>query len=533
MSDKLLDRRPLRLMTLWVIQAAGWALLCCVIITYIIEINASLSALSALYLLLGFTLVLFPSIVIEALQYLGELAGWLDRIIYSLFTYIIFFVLFFVPIFMISLKVSKLFSWWKMVLEIQGKFYRGMIGFILFILFIFFFVYFVNHRLKNSDGTARRIVERLSQWCISATALILVLFILEYAANIYLITRDQSWNGQIFYYPYVELYYPDDVDLRVLLHEFELFDYPLYYDEDYELAFHHDFRGEYINVIDRFRPTPNQPDKYDHTIYVFGGSTVFCLSSPDLYTMPSYLQQEVLKIDDVRYRVLNRGVSGYSIDNQVSLLELTELQPGDVVVFLDGINDSQKYFGNYFFTYSNQNVTKHENLLVYWMQDLNYRSNFYRFFLAAQNFQPPINRNEIEISQQLVRLFHNEIKSIWKAKEYTEDSGAIFVHFLQPVLFRIPEISRHENSILNNFLIIPNGYVDLMNRAYDVFGFLESKYPEWGIDSYDITHVFNPVYRKTGYELYLSDWMHVSPEGDQILAEQVFLRLRPYLSQGE
>jgi hypothetical protein len=158
---------------------------------------------------------------------------------------------------------------------------------------------------------------------------------------------------------------------------------------------------------------------------------------------------------------------------------------------------------------------------------LNTRSNLYRFFLAPQSFKLPINRNEVEISQQLVILFHNEVKTIWRARDYTESSGATFVHFLQPALYLVSDLNRHEYEILHNYLVIPNGYVDLMVRAYDVLYYLEAKYPDWGINSYDITHAFNPEYRKTDYELYPFDWMHVGPEGNQILAEQVFLRLRP------
>jgi lysophospholipase L1-like esterase len=110
---------------------------------------------------------------------------------------------------------------------------------------------------------------------------------------------------------------------------------------------HVDKTSELINVKDGYRvswePEP-QPNIPEFAIYLFGGSTAFCLGSPDDLTLASLLAKKLEAADDTRrYVVKNFGVSAFTSDNELHLL-VDLLQRGerpDAAVFYDGLNDTQ------------------------------------------------------------------------------------------------------------------------------------------------------------------------------------------------
>ncbi len=110
---------------------------------------------------------------------------------------------------------------------------------------------------------------------------------------------------------------------------------------------HVDKTSELINVKDGYRvswePEP-QPDIPNFTIYLFGGSTAFCLGSPDDLTLASLLAKKLEAADDTRrYVVKNFGVAAFVSDNELHLLVdlLRRGKRPDAVVFYDGLNDIQ------------------------------------------------------------------------------------------------------------------------------------------------------------------------------------------------
>jgi len=77
-------------------------------------------------------------------------------------------------------------------------------------------------------------------------------------------------------------------------------------------------------------------------VWVFGGSTVFGIGTPDSATIPSSLSRELNSHSSDCVEVTNLGVEGY-VTNQELILLLQQLKAGhrpDIAVFYDGVNES-------------------------------------------------------------------------------------------------------------------------------------------------------------------------------------------------
>jgi lysophospholipase L1-like esterase len=77
-------------------------------------------------------------------------------------------------------------------------------------------------------------------------------------------------------------------------------------------------------------------------VWVFGGSTVFGIGTPDSATIPSYLSRELNAHSSDCIEVTNLGAEGY-VTNQELILLLQQLKAGhrpDIAVFYDGVNES-------------------------------------------------------------------------------------------------------------------------------------------------------------------------------------------------
>jgi lysophospholipase L1-like esterase len=103
-----------------------------------------------------------------------------------------------------------------------------------------------------------------------------------------------------------------------------------------------DFRGRYVNTVDgrRVSYTPEDPEL---TVWFFGGSTMLGIGQRDDHTLPSVVAR-LAEADGIRIRALNFGVSGYvnwqSLEQFEQALSSDELDPPDLAVFYEGVNDS-------------------------------------------------------------------------------------------------------------------------------------------------------------------------------------------------
>lgn len=81
------------------------------------------------------------------------------------------------------------------------------------------------------------------------------------------------------------------------------------------------FTGRWYNMQNGIRYTTDQPVSYDHTIYMFGNSTLASVEVPDTYTIPSYLQR-LVNGNGFSYRVVNLGIG-----TKTTRLQLNRLKP--------------------------------------------------------------------------------------------------------------------------------------------------------------------------------------------------------------
>jgi lysophospholipase L1-like esterase len=104
------------------------------------------------------------------------------------------------------------------------------------------------------------------------------------------------------------------------------------------------FQGELIQIDEEgerwTRPGAEGPPELD--IWILGGSTTWGLGAPDAETIPSHLASLLAERHGVRARVRNLGEIGFVSTQEIVRL-LRELQRGrrpDFVVFFDGVNDA-------------------------------------------------------------------------------------------------------------------------------------------------------------------------------------------------
>jgi lysophospholipase L1-like esterase len=110
-----------------------------------------------------------------------------------------------------------------------------------------------------------------------------------------------------------------------------------------------EWHGKYINndlVAEEFWRRTINPGNCIGTntlsVWTFGGSTMYGRGVPDWATLPSYLSRAMNAGGQTCVVVSNYGVEGYVSEQELILLQ-EQLRAGghpDVVIFLDGINDS-------------------------------------------------------------------------------------------------------------------------------------------------------------------------------------------------
>jgi hypothetical protein len=64
--------------------------------------------------------------------------------------------------------------------------------------------------------------------------------------------------------------------------------------------------------------------------------------------------------------------------------------------------------------------------------------------------------------------------------------------------------------------------------GFDVLAALEPEYDRLGIHSVDFTYALDPVYRHTDLDIFY-DSVHITHEGNLVLAEQMLLHLIPII----
>lgn len=95
-----------------------------------------------------------------------------------------------------------------------------------------------------------------------------------------------------------------------------------------------DYKGPLVNIIQGYRYTTDAPEKYRHSVYLFGKSQVYGYGCEDADTIASCLQRLLNREYPNSYRVFNYAVSAVSDYECLLHLKEEQMQKGDCVIYL-------------------------------------------------------------------------------------------------------------------------------------------------------------------------------------------------------
>jgi hypothetical protein len=345
----------------------------------------------------------------------------------------------------------------------------------------------------------------------SVTALIVLLVVAELAARNWLIANRPS-RFVIFADHTPTAYANSAYYSLVFLSEQSKAVRSLYLDQDGELT--SGFHGEWYNFDDGIRRTTGQPSQAMHTVYVFGNSTMLSLEVPDEFTIASQLQARFNAIFGSEYRVINLGRSAYFAGRELHLVQKTPLQPGDIVIFYDGIVDVGL----------GVNESPPETLplqVCQWLIEKMPNLSLGKIYcLLTPGDDPTTDPVRWANDGQIVGSAY--AKSILATQHYLANKRVQFYHFLQPNILS-KSLSAYEQQIAGNPLLV-SGDIRYSSAAlahnWPSLQAAQRQIQQSGVNSQDLTHVLDAL-RGTGYECYI-DFYHVNELANGIIADAIF-----------
>ncbi|RKZ49994.1 MAG: hypothetical protein DRR16_03945 [Candidatus Parabeggiatoa sp. nov. 3] len=280
--------------------------------------------------------------------------------------------------------------------------------------------------------------------------------------------------------------------------------------------------GQYINVnTDGIRRTEKLGGG-DKKVFVFGGSTVWGFRVADWQTIPSYLQSQL----GSEYDVYNFGQNGWVSAQEFHFL-LHQLALGnipDTVIFYDGANDSM--MGTYLLTqprYPNGKlIAGVMGNLDFFSELLSYSHYYYLYHYYLKNIFSDsdnyIGSKIDENAKQTIEVYEAHIKQVKAiAKEY----GFKVFFFWQPNLFSLSKLMLpYETEIINKASKVQ---VQSQQQVYRL-----AKENFSGKQAENIYFLAN-LFDKVNEPVYF-DQIHVGPNGNQIVANEIYERIKLKLS---
>ncbi len=286
--------------------------------------------------------------------------------------------------------------------------------------------------------------------------------------------------------------------------------------------FESNYHGRWFNFDNGLRRTTDQPQHPQHSIFVIGSSTVLDLDVPDNATIPSLLQKLFNAHYLHTYQVLNIGLSALNASQELARLHSVVLQPGDIVVFYDGVVDAGDAGANRLDFRRGRSLTgKACNWFERTVPDLALGQLYCEWVTQSL---PPVGQDPADPARALADS-QNYAKIIESVAHYTKAKGAQFYHFLQPHLLSQP-LQPSEQEILNNHVNVPADEVTRITLAWPFFEEAQQSLAGDGIASWDFTHLLDAA-RSQHMSLYL-DLVHVTERANDIIAGAMFDRIQAY-----
>lgn len=301
-----------------------------------------------------------------------------------------------------------------------------------------------------------------------------------------------------------------------------------------------DFAGRYAHVRDGLRQTTDQPSAVHHTLWLFGGSTIFDVEVPDEDTVASELQRLINGVAPGTWRVVNAGAITVTSAQELERLKTLAISAGDLVVFYDGVNDiTQGIFYNNpdgWIVGTNRELAAREKSRRTILSFVNEKAHAImpHFFFLFERLPPPALPEHLRDPGQLAaltrRATEKQLASIAAAADYARSRGAAFSHFLQPNLFSHPVLTDYEATLAANPELVYTGLQTAFAAGNAPLRQNVARLRALGVDSHDLTALFDD--RPPGEEYFL-DFCHVTEVANGRIAQALLGPLRERLLQGD
>jgi lysophospholipase L1-like esterase len=293
------------------------------------------------------------------------------------------------------------------------------------------------------------------------------------------------------------------------------------------------FSGEFLNVDEsNHRVTPGaQCDEDAYTVFAFGGSTMFGVGAPDWGTIAAYVQQNIES--DQPVCTVNYGQLAYVSDQSVIAL-MRELKRGarpDLVIFYDGTNEVLAAYQNGeagghlqqaqiigLLTGTSEAEPLGDQIadeLAENTYTVNLLDRWFRDDAPPPDGESGQNYRALGVDEQTLAesVVHNYLENYGIVELLAERYGFDFAFFWQPSIFRDKTLTDEEQAMID---ARGAAYRDLFDATYD---YAEDVFHDYA-NLHDLSGIF-----ETHSELVWSDWLHLTPIGNEIIADAMLTDL--------
>jgi hypothetical protein len=284
------------------------------------------------------------------------------------------------------------------------------------------------------------------------------------------------------------------------------------------------------NTENKLRPTCFQENTFAHTIYVFGGSTIYGFMATDCLTIPSHLQKLFNHKIPNTYKIVNMGALGLTTTMQVEQLKKINLQAQDIVLFYDGLNDVIKHFVQDKQENKDKKATKLQEYIQLFMLKIYQRFAKFSVFVDWQ-FYPYKTQDLLaywEDSKQVENILadfkRTYFQNIITASQICKAKNIRFYHFLQPILYTYPneKFSDYQLFMASNMHL--SGGKNTAKACIFAYPYVQNWQKELqkqGIYSVDLSQSLHTINEEVFW-----DFCHLSGFGNEIMANKIFERLQ-------
>jgi len=289
-----------------------------------------------------------------------------------------------------------------------------------------------------------------------------------------------------------------------------------------------------LGVRTNWNPKISQ-DKSYKKIYMFGGSTTWGTGARDEFTIPSYLSK-MLYQNDYDFQVSNYGETAYGFLKEIFhlILLLRDGHRPDFVIFYDGVNDVYgAYQSGVAGTPQNVELMKKKlkasypsekeqlkNSLIYlielrWSMIQRVTKKFFSsIYSEEKRFEEKASKyTEEELCQLAIGITKHYQSSIDLLDKLSNAYGFEYLCFWQPVIFTEKNVTKEESSV----------DIRLEDKSIGkLYEDVNAIYQDKNIPTfYNLSNVLNG----RNMTFYI-DFAHLSEEGNEVVAKEIFSRFK-------